>query len=67
MQVAIYTTVYSHNIYSKLSYFGTITTTPQQTFTCSNSTIQTLEECVKYVNNKTQDRLRLTSFWCLYC
>ena len=30
----------------------------QQTFTCSNSAVETLERGVKYV---------MTLFWCLYC
>ena len=40
----------------------------QLTFTCSNSTTETLEKGVKYVkvNNKNPWTGSLTSFWCFY-
>ena len=41
----------------------------QLTFTCSKSTIETLEKGVKYVqiNHKDIKTTSMTSFWCLYC
>ena len=50
---------------SKNSTLGT-----QLTFTCLNSTTETLEKGVKYVlkvNNKNTRMTSLTSFWCIYC
>ena len=38
-------------------------------FTCSKSTIETPEQCVKSVqsNNKDTKTTSMTSFWCFYC
>ena len=41
----------------------------QLTFTCSKSTIETLEKGVKYANNKstTMTSPEQRTFWCFYC
>ena len=39
-------------------------------FSCSKPTMETSEQCVKFVfkvNNKDTRTTSLTSFWCLYC
>ena len=40
----------------------------QSTFTCSLSTVETSEQCVKFVqvNNKDTRTMLLTTLWCLY-
>ena len=42
-------------------------TSTQLTFTCLNSTIETLEQGVKYVNNESTRMTSKTLFWCIYC
>ena len=42
--------------------------TSQLVFTCSKSTIETLEKSVKYVQSSKKDTTTpMTSFWCFYC